>query len=110
MRSFKNGNKNILVATDVAARGIDISDVDLIIQLSPPENSESYIHRSGRTGRAGREGINITFFDRSNIESLITIEKEARIKIKLINNNFNMELWKNKINSLAHHIEGSKVS
>lgn len=54
MKHFKNGHKKILIATDVAARGIDIPDVDLIIQLSPPENPEPYIHRSGRTGRAGR--------------------------------------------------------
>lgn len=54
LRDFRNGNKKILIATDVAARGIDIPDVELIIQLSPPENPEPYIHRSGRTGRAGK--------------------------------------------------------
>jgi ATP-dependent RNA helicase DDX21 len=63
LRDFRNGHKKLLIATDVAARGIDIPDVELIIQLSPPENPEPYIHRSGRTGRAGKEGINITFFD-----------------------------------------------
>ena len=60
---FRRGTKRVLIATDIAARGIDIPDVELIIQLSPPENSEQYIHRSGRTGRAGKEGINITLFD-----------------------------------------------
>lgn len=54
MRDFREGVKKILIATDVAARGIDIPDVDLVIQLSPPENPEPYIHRSGRTGRAGK--------------------------------------------------------
>ena len=43
--------------------GLDIPNVELVIQLSPPENPEPYIHRSGRTGRAGKNGINITFFD-----------------------------------------------
>lgn len=63
INQFKKGTKKILIATDVAARGLDIPDVELIIQLSPPENPEPYIHRSGRTGRAGKEGLNITFFD-----------------------------------------------
>ncbi len=61
----------ILIATDVAARGLDIPDVGLVIQLSPPENPEPYIHRSGRTGRAGKEGINITFFNQKNIDDLL---------------------------------------
>jgi ATP-dependent RNA helicase DDX21 len=71
MNHFRSGHKKILIATDIAARGIDIPDVELIIQLSPPENPEQYIHRSGRTGRAGKEGVNITFFDESNISDLI---------------------------------------
>lgn len=54
LRDFRDGVKRLLIATDVAARGIDIPDVDLVIQLSPPENTEPYIHRSGRTGRAGK--------------------------------------------------------
>jgi ATP-dependent RNA helicase DDX21 len=47
---------NILVATDVAARGLDIPDVDLVLQLGPPRDPDSYIHRAGRTGRAGKSG------------------------------------------------------
>ena len=75
MALFKRGDRKILIATDVAARGLDIPNVELVIQLSPPSNPEPYIHRSGRTGRAGREGANITFFDSSNIEDLLEIEK-----------------------------------
>lgn len=63
MSEFKKGNTKILIATDIAARGIDIPDVELVIQLSPPQNKEQFIHRAGRTGRAGKEGVNVTFFD-----------------------------------------------
>lgn len=94
LRKFRDGVQKILIATDVAARGLDIPNIDLVIQLSPPENPEPYIHRSGRTGRAGKEGINITFFDESNIEDLIQIENQANIQIKIINNNFNIDIWK----------------
>jgi superfamily II DNA/RNA helicase len=47
----------VLVATDVAARGLDIANVDLVLQTSPPMDFDTYVHRSGRTGRAGREGM-----------------------------------------------------
>jgi superfamily II DNA/RNA helicase len=70
MRLFKNGERRILIATDVAARGLDIPNVELIVQLSPPENPVPYIHRSGRTGRAGKSGLNITLYDSSTIEDL----------------------------------------
>jgi len=51
-----------LIATDVASRGLDIPDVDLVIQMSPPNEVEAYIHRSGRTARAGKDGVCITFY------------------------------------------------
>ncbi|MEO2066300.1 MAG: DEAD/DEAH box helicase [Desulfurobacteriaceae bacterium] len=60
MRSFKEGRVKVLVATDVAARGIDIKDVGLVINYELPENPESYVHRIGRTGRAGKEGTAIS--------------------------------------------------
>ncbi len=60
MGAFKRGNINILVATDVAARGIDVSDIDYVINYDIPKMSEYYVHRIGRTGRAGREGNAIT--------------------------------------------------
>ncbi|WP_456435866.1 DEAD/DEAH box helicase [Thermovibrio ammonificans] len=60
MRAFREGKVKVLVATDVAARGIDIKDVGLVINYELPENPESYVHRIGRTGRAGREGLAIS--------------------------------------------------
>lgn len=53
LAGFRSGKFNVLVATDVAARGLDINDVQLVIQCEPPRDAETYIHRSGRTGRAG---------------------------------------------------------
>lgn len=53
LRGFKGGKFTVLVATDVAARGLDIAAVELVIQTEPPKDYETYIHRSGRTGRAG---------------------------------------------------------
>jgi ATP-dependent RNA helicase DDX21 len=52
----------VLVATDVASRGLDIPNVDLVIQMEPPKDVETYIHRAGRTARAGKEGTCITFY------------------------------------------------
>ena len=60
LSKFKNGEVKVLIATDVAARGLDIPAVELVIQLSPPKNPENYIHRSGRTGRAGKSGTCFT--------------------------------------------------
>ena len=60
MREFKSGRTTILIATDVAARGIDVSDVEYVINYDIPPNTEYYIHRIGRTGRAGKDGCSIT--------------------------------------------------
>lgn len=63
MRAFRNGNVDVLVATDVAARGIDVSDVTHVINYQCPEDEKIYIHRIGRTGRAGHSGTAVTFVD-----------------------------------------------
>ena len=77
MKRFKDGKFQVLVATDVASRGLDIPDVELVIQIDPPKDTESYIHRSGRTARMGKEGTCITFFNRRNIEFLDKVEDLA---------------------------------
>ena len=73
-KSFRSGKLKCLVATNVAARGLDIPEVDLIIQLSPPKEIDAYIHRSGRTGRAGKSGTCITFFTNWEREQISKIE------------------------------------
>jgi pimeloyl-ACP methyl ester carboxylesterase len=63
LRAFRNGKVDVLVATDVAARGIDIDDVTHVINYECPEDEKAYVHRIGRTGRAGRTGVSVTFVD-----------------------------------------------
>ena len=57
MRTFKDGKLSVLIATDVASRGIDVDDVDCVINYDVPEENEYYVHRIGRTGRAGKKGM-----------------------------------------------------
>jgi superfamily II DNA/RNA helicase len=63
MAAFKAGKKDILIATDVAARGIDVNDVTHVINHTVPDDADTYLHRAGRTGRAGKTGIAVTFVD-----------------------------------------------
>lgn len=63
---FSNGRRQILVATDVAARGLDIHDVTAVVNFDLPSSIEDYVHRIGRTARAGKKGISVTFFSRDN--------------------------------------------
>jgi superfamily II DNA/RNA helicase len=63
LRAFRSGKVDVLVATDVAARGIDIDDVTHVINYQCPEDEKTYVHRIGRTGRAGRTGVAVTFVD-----------------------------------------------
>ena len=67
LRAFRNGKVDILVATDVAARGIDVEDVTHVINHRVPEDEKTYLHRTGRTGRAGHEGTAVTFVDWEDI-------------------------------------------
>ena len=64
LQRLKNDEINILVATDVAARGIDVSDITHVINYSTPNSYDDYVHRIGRTGRAGKGGIALTFLPR----------------------------------------------
>lgn len=67
LRSFKSGNTPILVATDVAARGLDIPHVAHVINFDLPNDIDDYVHRIGRTGRAGKTGLATAFFNESNL-------------------------------------------
>ncbi|KAK9103515.1 hypothetical protein Sjap_020769 [Stephania japonica] len=80
---FRSGKFKTLVATNVAARGLDINDVQLIIQCEPPRDVEAYIHRSGRTGRAGNTGVAVMLYDprKSNFSR---IERESGVKFEHI--------------------------
>ncbi|MBD3245476.1 MAG: DEAD/DEAH box helicase [Candidatus Omnitrophica bacterium] len=82
LSKFKRRRTTILVATDVAARGIDISNLSHVINFSLPQNPESYIHRIGRTGRAGQEGTAITFVTPDEYRKLLVIQRIAGTEIR----------------------------
>ncbi len=81
MKAFRNGDFQYLIATDVASRGLDISGVSHIYNYDIPESAESYIHRIGRTGRAGEEGYTCLFIDPKDRLRLEEIEKTIKFKI-----------------------------
>ena len=81
LRKFKRKQTNILVATDVAARGIDVNNLTHVINYSLPQDSESYVHRIGRTGRAGNQGTAITFISPSEYRQFIYMKKEVKAEI-----------------------------
>ncbi|SJZ40574.1 DEAD/DEAH box helicase [Selenihalanaerobacter shriftii] len=82
MNKFKNGTVEVLVATDVAARGIDIEDIEIVFNYDVPQDEEYYVHRIGRTGRAGRKGRAFTFVSGKEIYKLKGIQKYTKTKIK----------------------------
>lgn len=98
MEKFRASTIDILVATDVAARGIDIDDVECVINYDLPQDEEYYVHRIGRTGRAGREGIAFSFAFGRDMRRLRDIERYTKSKIE-----------KHPIPTIAD-VEGKKIS
>jgi ATP-dependent RNA helicase DeaD len=97
MRKFRDGSIDVLVATDVAARGLDVSGVTHVINFDLPQDPESYVHRIGRTGRAGKEGTAWTFVTPREIDHLHFIEKVTRHKIP-----------KRNVPTIAEAVEGKQ--
>jgi superfamily II DNA/RNA helicase len=79
MDAFRSGKRDILVATEVAARGIDVDDVTHVINYTVPEDEKAYLHRTGRTGRAGRTGIAVTFVDWEDLLRWSNIDKALEL-------------------------------
>jgi superfamily II DNA/RNA helicase len=80
LASFEAGRVDTLIATDVAARGIDVSGISHVINFDPPADREGYVHRIGRTGRAGKTGVGITFFGSEQVRDLEKIADQLRLK------------------------------
>jgi superfamily II DNA/RNA helicase len=78
---FRHGRINLLVTSDLAARGLDIPDISHVIALDLHSNADSYIHRAGRTARAGRRGIMVTIGDKKEMIRLVSLEKRLHITI-----------------------------
>jgi ATP-dependent RNA helicase DeaD len=84
VRAFKNDKINLLVATDIAARGLDIQDLAFVVHYQMPDQTEYYTHRSGRTARAGKKGVSISFVSERDKKLFQNIERTFGIKMKRI--------------------------
>ncbi|KAL8234491.1 hypothetical protein R6Q59_020591 [Mikania micrantha] len=85
LNGFRQGKFTVLVATDVASRGLDIPNVDLVIHYELPNDPETFVHRSGRTGRAGKEGTAILMFTNSQRRTIRSLERDVGCKFDFIN-------------------------
>ncbi|WP_082121518.1 DEAD/DEAH box helicase [Endomicrobium proavitum] len=85
MAKFRSGAIELLIATDVAARGIDVDDIDMVFNYDVPKDDEDYVHRIGRTGRAGRTGKSYTFVSGKDIFKLRDIQRYTKVNIKRTN-------------------------
>ena len=84
MKKFRKGTIDVLIATDVAARGLDVSDIDIVFNYDLPQQAEYYVHRIGRTARAGKKGLSFTFVTSRDYPKFREIEKYANIKMERI--------------------------
>src|SRR5690606_2212417 len=110
MKSFRNKQIQMLVATDVAARGIDVDDITHVINYQLPDEIETYTHRSGRTGRAGKTGVSMVIVSKSELRKIKSIER-------IINKNFEakaipsgMEICEVQLMSLANKIHHTEIN
>ena len=92
LERFKSGQYNVLVATDVASRGIDVPKLSHVFNYELPDEPESYIHRIGRAGRAGENGISISFCSSEELEKLRDIEKMLKKEIPLLETEYSAPL------------------
>jgi ATP-dependent RNA helicase DeaD len=117
MQKFRSGNVRILVATDVAARGLDVDNITHVINYSLPDDTEVYTHRSGRTGRAGKKGISVSLVHVKEKQNLQKIERMLKISFKPLHVPKGSEIcekqlinWVNKLHMVpADHIEIEKL-
>ena len=109
MRRFKTRSMQLLIATDVAARGIDVNDLTHVIHHQLPDQLESYTHRSGRTGRAGKKGVSLVFINPREGRRITEIEKRLKVTFERIEVPSVEELKSSRINNWANLIINTKV-
>lgn len=110
MNAFRKKRIHLLIATDVAARGIDVDDLTHIINYQLPDDAETYTHRSGRTGRAGKQGISIIFANRSDKQKVKRIEKKLQTKIKEMSLPSRETLLKSHIFETVSHFKKTTIN
>jgi superfamily II DNA/RNA helicase len=81
LSDFSRGKLAVLVATDVAARGLDIDDIDIVVHYDPPQDSKDYLHRSGRTARAGRDGWAVTLVEYNQHTQMRILQRTLRLPL-----------------------------
>ncbi len=109
MRRFRERNLQILVATDVAARGIDVDDVTHVIQYSIPDEVENYTHRSGRTGRAGKEGVSMSLVSPRDTRKVPQLERIIGRKIDLVKVPSGQDVCARQLMSLVERVKDIEV-
>tara|TARA_B110000977_G_scaffold70958_1_gene96332 strand:- start:280 stop:2163 length:1884 start_codon:yes stop_codon:yes gene_type:complete len=110
MKSFRNKQIQMLVATDVAARGIDVDNITHVIHYQLPDEIETYTHRSGRTGRAGNQGISMIIVTQSESRKIRAIEKKIQLNIEMKKIPTGMEICETQLYSLAQKIKNTTVN
>jgi ATP-dependent RNA helicase DeaD len=110
MKSFRNQQIQMLVATDVAARGIDVDDITHVINYQLPDEPEIYTHRSGRTGRAGKTGISMVIVSKSEVRKIKSIERIINQKFELKEIPDGMEICEVQLMSLANKIHNTEIN
>ncbi len=109
MNSFRKKQIQLLVATDVAARGIDVDDITHVINYQLPDEIETYTHRSGRTGRAGKSGISMVIITRSEMRKIQAMEKKVQQKFIAKNIPTGPEICEIQLYHLANKIKETKI-
>ena len=110
MKSFRNQQIQMLVATDVAARGIDVDDITHVINYQLPDEPEIYTHRSGRTGRAGKTGISMVIVSKSEVRKIKSIERIIKKQFEKKEIPDGMEICEVQLMSLANKIHNTEIN
>ncbi|WP_147677926.1 DEAD/DEAH box helicase [Algibacter pacificus] len=110
MQSFRKNQIQMLVATDVAARGIDVDDITHVINYQLPDEIETYTHRSGRTGRAGKTGVSMVIVSKSEVRKIKSIERIIKREFEKKDIPDGMEICEVQLMSLANKIHNTEVN
>ncbi len=110
MKQFRSRQIQMMVATDVAARGIDVEDITHVINYQLPDEIETYTHRSGRTGRAGKEGISMVIVSKSEARKIKQIEKIIQQKFEKKDIPSGMEICEKQLMHLANNIKETEIN
>lgn len=110
MKRYRERSLQLLIATDVAARGIDVSDVTHVINYALPDDAENYTHRSGRTARAGKKGISIALITKREMQRLYEVERMVEKKFEKINVPNGREVCEKQLLSLIHRAKEVEIN